>query len=442
MTWSFETDPEFEEQLQWIRRFVREECEPLDLLWPEYHLAPPPDWLRAVIDPLKQEVRARGLWATYLGPELGGKGFGQVKLALINEQLGPSPWAQTIFGVNAPDTGNAEILARYGTEEQKRRYLQPLLDGEIFSTFSMTEPQAGADPAEFTTRAVRDGEGWVIDGEKFFSSNARDAEFVIVMAVTDPAVLVYEGTSMFLIPSDTAGLRILRDTTVYGELPGVGLSHPHLRYDGVRVPSTALLGPEGKGFEVAQARLGGGRIHHAMRAVGVAQRAFEMMCERASSRHTKGSLLADKQMVQEAIADSYLQIEQFRLFVLQAAWQVDRSGARSARRAVSASKVLAARVLRDVVGRALHLHGALGVSDEMPFGRMWIDAAIMGIHDGPTEVHLQVIARTLLREQVAAEGLWPSGWLPARVDAARRKHADALTGQDSERESVGAGHAK
>lgn len=196
MSWEFCTDPAFEEQLAWTRAFVREEVEPLQLLWPELHHRAPPPWLQKVVAPLKARVKERGLWAAHLGPEYGGTGFGQVKLALMNEILGQFWWAQTIFGVQGPDTSNAVILAKYGTPEQKRRYFQPLLEGRTFSCFAMTEPQGGGDPAQFRTTATRDGDGWVLNGDKFFASNAEDAEFLLVVAITDPTVKVHKGASI------------------------------------------------------------------------------------------------------------------------------------------------------------------------------------------------------------------------------------------------------
>ncbi|MGH2830461.1 MAG: acyl-CoA dehydrogenase family protein, partial [Actinomycetota bacterium] len=421
MVWEFETDPEFEAHLEWMRAFVEEEVEPLDLLWGELHHASPPPWLREVIDPLKQQVRDRGLWACHLGPELGGKGFGQVNLALMNEILGRTRWGPTIFGTQAPDTGNAEIIARFGTQDQKKKYLQPLLDGELFSAFSMTEPQGGADPREFRCRAYREGQDWVIEGEKFFTSNARNAAFFIVMAVTNPDVDVYKGTSMFLVPSDTPGIEILRNVGTMGESAGDGVGHAHISYNGVRVPPEAMLGEEGQGFVVAQSRLGGGRIHHAMRAVGLCNKAFEMMCERALSRHTQGSLLAEKQLVQQQIAESYADIQQFRLFVLQTAWKIDRHGAAAVRKDIAAAMVQSTKALQSVVGRAMHIHGALGVSNETPLGRMWMEAPMYGIFDGPTEVHTITVARQVLREHHAAPGVWPTRWLPAAAEAARQK---------------------
>ncbi|MGH9113474.1 MAG: acyl-CoA dehydrogenase family protein, partial [Acidimicrobiales bacterium] len=307
MAWDFTTGPEFQDKLDWADDFVRREVEPLDLVWPHDAYKPLSPERRRIVDPLKQQVRDAELWACHLGPELGGKGYGQVKLALLNEILGRSAWAPIIFGTQAPDTGNAEILAHYGTEEQKAKYLQPLLDGEIFSCYSMTEPHAGADPGEFTTQARRDGGEWVIDGWKFFSSNARWAEFLIVMAFTDREAGPYRGMSMFLVPTSTAGVKIERNIGLLHEAADAG-AHALIHYDGVRVPADNLLGGEGQAFAVAQTRLGGGRVHHAMRTVGLAQKALDMMCERALSRHTKGSVLADKQAVQAFIADSYAEL--------------------------------------------------------------------------------------------------------------------------------------
>ena len=227
MAWDFETEPEFQEKLDWVDAFVREEVEPLDLVWPDLEFTPLDDTRRKVVDPLKEEVRRPGLWATHLGPELGGQGYGQLKLALLNEILGRSSWAPIVFGCQAPDTGNAEIIAHYGTPEQKERYLRPLLDGEIFSCYSMTEPHAGADPTMFTTRAVKDGDEWVINGWKFFSSNAKTASFLIVMVVTNPDVSAYQGMSMFLVPTDTPGVNIVRNVGLAGETRGRGLARAH-----------------------------------------------------------------------------------------------------------------------------------------------------------------------------------------------------------------------
>jgi acyl-CoA dehydrogenase len=426
MAWDFRTDPEYQEQLDWVDTFVREEVEPLDLVFPDLQFVPLDERRRRAIDPLKDEVRRRGLWATHLGPELGGQGYGQLKLALLNEILGRSQWASNVFGCQAPDTGNAEIIAHYGTPEQKERYLQPLLDGEMFSCYSMTEPHAGADPRMFTTRAVKDGDEWVINGWKFFSSNAKTASFLIVMAVTDPDVSAYQGMSMFLVPTDTPGVKIERNIGLAGEPLNEGF-HALIHYDDVRVPADALLGGEGQAFAIAQTRLGGGRIHHAMRTIGLAKKALDMMCERALSRETAGSLLGDKQFVQGYIADSYAQLVQFRLFVLYTAWEIDEyNDYQKVRKDIATAKVVMPTVLHDIAWRSMQVHGALGTSNEMPFFQYIHGAAVMGLADGPTEVHKVTIARQLLRDYKPSDDLWPTEHIPKKLDAARAKYAEYL----------------
>lgn len=425
MAWDFRTDPDYQTQLDWVDDFVREEVEPLDLV-----LGDPYDKsdeaAMAVVRPLQQQVRDRGLWAAHLGPELGGQGYGQLKLALLNEILGRSRWAPSVFGCQAPDSGNAEILAHYGTEEQKAKYLQPLLDGQISSCYSMTEPHAGADPTLFTTRAVQDGDEWVINGEKWFSSNARFASFYIVMAVTDPDVSAYQGMSMFVVPAETPGVEIVRNVGVGTEPEGHG-SHGYVRYTDVRVPADHLLGGAGQAFAIAQTRLGGGRIHHAMRTIAQVRRAFDMMCERALSRETRTGPLASLGVVQEQIADSWIEIEQFRLLVLRTAWLIDEhQDYKRVRKDIAAVKVAMPKVFHDVVQRAMHLHGALGVSNEMPFVSMMVGAEIMAIVDGPTEVHKVTIARQVLKEHKPVDTLFPSAHLPTRRDEARAKMADVL----------------
>jgi acyl-CoA dehydrogenase len=425
--WDFETDPDFEAKLAWMRDFVRDEIEPLDSLWGDAVYERPMDKaLIDIIEPLKQRVRDERLWACHLGPELGGEGYGQLKLALMNEILGRTSWGPTIFGTQAPDTGNAEIIAHYGTDEQKAMYLRPLLDGEIISCYSMTEPQGGADPRVFTTRAVRDGDEWVINGWKFFSSNARWATFFLVMAVTDPDVAIYHGASMFIVPADTPGVKIERNVGLFGEGIDEG-SHGLIHYEDVRVPADHVLGGVGQAFAIAQTRLGGGRVHHAMRSVGQAQRALDMMVERALSRHTAGSLLGDKQMVQAYIADSYAELMQFRLYVLYVAWRIDKlNDYQAVRHDIAAIKVLTPKLLHDIVQRAVQVHGALGVTNEMPLARMWQAAMVMGLVDGPTEVHKVTVARSLLKRGKAAEGMWPSEWIPAKQEAARAKFAEYI----------------
>jgi acyl-CoA dehydrogenase len=426
MAWDFETEPEFQAKVDWADAFVRDEVEPLDLIWPDLVFTPLDAQRGKVVNPLKQRVREQGLWATHLGPELGGQGYGQLKLCLLNEVLGRSNWAPVVFGCQAPDTGNAEIIAHYGTPEQKERYLRPLLDGDIFSCYSMTEPHAGADPMMFRTRAVRDGDHWVINGWKFFSSNARTAAFLIVMAVTNSDVNPYQGMSMFLVPTDTPGINIVRNVGLAGE-PAEEGSHALIHYEDVRVPAQALLGGEGQAFAIAQTRLGGGRIHHAMRTIGLARKALDMMCERALSRHTQGSVLADKQFVQGYIADSYAQLTQFRLLVLYTAWSIDKhNDYRKVRKDIATVKVVMPGVLHDIAMRALQVHGALGVSNEMPFHRMILGASVLGLADGPTEVHKVTVAKQVLRDYQPSEDLWPSEHLPRRMAAAKAKLADYL----------------
>jgi len=424
----FGIEPEFQEHLDWIREFVRDEVEEIDLAFGGedalYDLTHPVH--KEVIAPLQEKVKQRGLWACHLDPELGGLGFGQVKLGLMNEILGRSGWAPSIFGCQAPDSGNAEILAHYGTEAQKAMYLEPLLNGEIRSCYSMTEPQAGSDPQQFTCRAYKEGDEWVIDGEKWFASNLRFSTFIIVMAVTNPDVPVYQGASMFLVPTDSPGVDVIRHTGLGWESPDEMGSHAYVRYNKVRVPAENLLGGEGQAFVIAQTRLGGGRIHHAMRSIGMVQRCFDMMCERSLSRVTQGERLSKKQIVQEYIADSWVDILQFRLQVLHAAWTIDQVGGHAARAEIAGVKVATAKVLKDVVFRAMHVHGALGVSNEMPLARMWMMAPMMGIADGPTEVHKVTIARQALKEYTPHEGLFPSEHLPTRLAKARERFADLL----------------
>src|SRR5882757_7202450 len=409
----FTISPELQEQLDWMRAFVRDEVEPLDLLFP--HAGDRYDVTnadaRAILRPLQQQVRERGLWACHLGPELGGQGYGQVQLAYMNEILGRSEWAPVVFG----------------TEEQKRRYLQPLLDGEIVSCFSMTEPQGGADPKEFTCRAWRDGDEWVLDGEKWFSSNARHAAFLIVMAVTDPDAAPHRRMSMLVVPADTPGVEIVRNVSTMAERDELDEGiHAYLRYHEVRLPLDAMLGGPGEGFAVAQARLGGGRVHHAMRTVGQCARAFDMMCERALSRRTQGTLLADKQAVQTFIADSWIELQQYRLLVLHTAWKIDNLPHGAARTDIAMCKVAMAKIYHDIVQRALHVHGSLGTTMELPLAHMWMSVPDMALADGPTEVHRATVAKQVLRQYEPASGLFPSEHLPPKREAARRRYADIL----------------
>ncbi len=423
MAWDFETEPEFQRELDWMDEFVREEVEPIDMILDHPNDFSDPNRAR-LIPPLQAEVQRRGLWACHLDPEIGGQGFGQLKLGLMNEILGRSRCAPVVFGAQAPDSGNAEIIARYGTPEQKARFLEPLLRNEICSCYSMTEPQGGSDPKVFTCRAERDGDEWVINGEKWFSSNARYASFLVVMAVTDPEAPPYQRMSMFLVPADTPGIEIVRNVAVGYEKEG---AHAYIRYNNVRIPGDHLLGEEGQGFVVAQTRLGGGRIHHAMRTVGLAKKAFDMMCQRALSRETQGEVLAQKQLVQAMIADSWIDIEQFRLLVLRTAWKIDKTGNyRECRADISAVKAVMPRVCHDVYLRAIQIHGSLGASTELPLAAGLLSSVTLGLADGPTEVHKVTVAKQVLGHYQGTDELFPDYHLVKRRDEALARYADLI----------------
>jgi acyl-CoA dehydrogenase len=431
VAWDFSTEPEFAEQLDWMREFVREEIWPLETLDLEQ------GGIERAFAPLQEQVRERGLWAAHLPPDLGGQGFGQVRLGLMHEILGTSYLAPFAFGNQAPDSGNSEILALAGTPEQKERYLHPLLAGQLHSAFSMTEPEtAGSDPTLLRTRAVRDGDEWVIDGHKWFSSNASIADFLIVMAVTDPEAHPYQRASMFIVDVDTPGVTIVRDVPTmehpqqeFGKLGG----HAEILYEDVRVPADAILGEVGAGFEIAQQRLGPGRIHHCMRWLGVSRRAFDMLCERALSREAFGGPLAHKQTVQNWIADSAAEMQAARLMTLHAAWVMDTRGASAARTDISMIKFYGARVLHDVVDRALQIHGSLGYSTDMPLEAMYRYARGARFYDGPDEVHRQSVARQILRGYEAPSDGIPTEHVPTRRERAREKFAhllEAVTSND------------
>src|SRR5438874_637118 len=405
MAWDFSTEPECQEQLDWVEQFCKEEIEPLDLVFPGAVRSRDPK-IKAIVDPLKQQVKDRGLWALFLDEDLGGPGFGQLKLALINEILGRYGSAPAIFGTAAPDTGNMEILAAYGTAEQKKRWLYPLMNQEIWSAYSMTEPQGGSDPNLFQTRAVRDGDEWVINGEKWFTSAGRAADILFVMCTN----------GMFVVPRETPGVEIM-------PFPSL---HNHIRYNDVRVPLDHLLGPEDGAKVLAQRRLGGGRIHHAMRTIASCKRAFDMMCERALSRESHGKIIADHQMVQEKIADSYAEINMLRLLVLWTAWTIDNSSTQAARTQIAACKYTCAKVLREVSYRALHIMGSLGTTNLTPLQAMYAGAPTMGIADGVDEVHKVTVARNVLKDYRPHEGLWPTEYIPAKREEARKKYAELL----------------
>jgi acyl-CoA dehydrogenase len=315
-----------------------------------------------------------------------------------------------------------------GQEYIRERWLQPLLDGTMRSGFSMTEPEtAGSDPRLLKTRAVKDGDEWVINGHKWYTTNGSVADILVVMAVTNPDIHPYQGSSMFVVPVDTPGVNIVRDVgsmddpdNHYGRFG----NHAEIRYVDVRISAENLIGPEGSGFLLAQARLGPGRIHHCMRWLGQSQRAFDMMCERAVSRFTHGSLLSEKQTVQNWIADSAAEMHAARLMTLHAAWKMDQVGASASRDEIAMIKYYGAAVLHNVIDRSIQTHGALGYSTDMPLERMYRWARAARIYDGPDEVHRQTVARHALKNYTPHEV--PSEFIPDRTKASREKFADML----------------
>jgi acyl-CoA dehydrogenase len=351
----------------------------------------------ALIRELQVRAKDAGLWAPHLPPEAGGSGSGFIEYAYLNEEIGRSFIAQLIFGCQAPDAGNGEILHLYGTPEQKELYLRPLVAGETRSFFGMTEPEvAGSDPTLLRGRAVRDGDEWVIDAHKWFSSGADGAGFGIVMVVTDPDAEPHRRASMIIVPTDTPGYELVRNVSVMGhEGRGWG-THCETRFTGVRVPVANTLGGVGEGFRIAQKRLGPGRIHHVMRWLGQMERAFELMCSYSLERKAFGGPLAEKQTVQNWIAESAAEIQACRLMTLQAAHRLDEGD--EARVEVSLIKFYAAGVLNDVVDRAVQVHGGLGVTDDTPLAVMYRMARGARIYDGADEVHKMVVARRILRD--------------------------------------------
>jgi len=438
MAWDFETEPEFEEKLAWMRTFVRERIIPLETLAEHWRSPEGRAQFKQITDPMKEEVRRQGLWAAHLPPDMGGLGFGQVKLGLMHEILGQCAYAPSIFGNNAPDSGNAELLAVGGTPEQRERWMQPLLDGKMRSCFSMTEPGAGADPTLLSTTAVRDGDEWVINGHKWFSSNASVADFLIAMVKTgEDAESSYKNYSMIIVPTDTPGVNIVRDVPTMGEpdhRTGEPGGHAEILYQDARVPFENVVGGEsgiGQGFALAQKRLGPGRIHHAMRWLGQSQRAFDMLCERALTRYTHGSILAEKQMVQDWIAESYAEMQAARLLTLQAAWKMDQLHAAGrhysdARLEIGVIKFWGAKVLYNVIDRAIQIHGSLGYTTDLPLESMYRHARAARIYDGPDEVHKVTVARQVLKRYRASDP--PQEHVPTRRAAALEQFAEYLDG--------------
>jgi acyl-CoA dehydrogenase len=411
----FSPSPQVESLLERIREFMDAHVYPNERAVMEgldEEVAPGVPYPQVLVE-IRERAKAEGLWNLFLPDERFGPGLTNWEYGLLCEEMGRSPVAASMaFNCAAPDTGNMEILAEHGTDEQNERWLAPLLDGEIRSCFSMTEPEvSGSDPTTLRTRAELDGEEWVINGHKWFTSGAVGADLAIAMVVTDPEAHPYARASMILVPTDAPGFNLIRPIPVMGHDRGPG--HCEIRYEDCRVPAANLLGPRQAGFAIAQDRLGPGRIHHCMRAIGTAERAIEMMCRRANEREAFGGKLADKQFIQDFVAKSRMEVDQARLLTLYAAWKMDTEGKRAARQQISMIKVVAANVVMDVLDRAIQTHGSLGMTEDTPLATMWRYSRMLRIADGPDEVHKMVIARRELgrwakRAEEEAEGTQPT----------------------------------
>jgi acyl-CoA dehydrogenase len=356
-----------------------------------------------IIHDLKAEARRRGLWNLFLPDAEYGAGLTNLQYAPLAEITGRSPQlAPTALNCAAPDTGNMELLAQFASEQQKKQWLEPLLAGEIRSAFAMTEPDvASSDATNIETRIAREGDEYVINGRKWYISGAMnpDCKIFIVMGKTDPdGADVRRQQSMVLVPRDTPGLRIHRAMQVYGYEDHLHGGHAEVLFDDVRVPVSNLVGEEGGGFAIAQARLGPGRIHHCMRLIGMAERAIELMCERALSRTAFGKPIAEQGVVQNWIADARVSVEQLRLLVLKTAWLMDTVGNRGAHTEIQAIKIATPRAVIDIIDRAVQLHGAGGVSQDFPLAHLWAHARTLRLADGPDEVHQRSLARRELKK--------------------------------------------
>ena len=392
---NFDVSEEMQTLLQMVRSFMDAEVIPLE--GEMLHGEQPT--LDTAVAAAQDKVRQMGVWAANHPVELGGLGLSMVEHGLLSEALGRSPLGHLIFGVQAPDAGNVEILHRHATDAQRERYLRPLVEGKIRSCFSMTEPELpGSNPVMMGTTAVRDGSDFVINGQKWFTSSADGADFAIVMAVTDPEAPPYQRASMILVPTDTPGFNLVRNISVMGHVGSGHASHAEIIYQSCRVPHSNLLGSEGDGFRIAQERLGPGRIHHCMRWLGIASRAFDVMCERANYRMITpdGERLADQQVIQQWAAELDAEIRGARLQTLHAAWMIDRHGAKAARDEISAIKFSVANTMLHAVDTAIQVHGALGVTDDTILSYWYRHERAARIYDGADEVHKTTLGRRIL----------------------------------------------
>jgi len=415
----FAPSPEIEALRERVQVFIAEHVDPVEdeaLAALDDEVAPGVPYPRVLVE-LRERAKGEGLWNLFLPDAEHGPGLSNLDYGLLCEDMGRNLVAPLVFNCSAPDTGNMEILAEHATEEQRDRWLRPLLEGEIRSCFSMTEPDtAGSDPTGLESLAVLDGDEWVIDGHKWYTSGANGAAVAIAMVVTEPDAPPHKRASMILVPTDAPGFNAVRPVSVMGHDGGPG--HWEVRYEGCRVPADSLLGERGQGFVIAQDRLGPGRIHHCMRAIGGAERAFEMMCRRAIDRTAFGGPLGEKQFVQDFIARSRIEIDGARLMVMHAAWKMDTAGKRAARQEISMIKVVAANVFMDVLDRAIQVHGALGVSDDTPLALMWRQGRWLRLADGPDEVHKMVIALRELKRAASEDAPDGDGAKPRERETA------------------------
>jgi acyl-CoA dehydrogenase len=392
----FDHSPKVKDLIARVSAFMAETVYPNERVFVEQLEAGADRWsCPPVMEEMKAKARAAGLWNLFLPEDERGAGLTNLEYAPLCEIMGRSPIAAEAFNCSAPDTGNMEVLVRYGTEEQKTRWLEPLLAGEIRSAFSMTEPAvASSDARNIASRIVRDGDDYVINGRKWWSSGAGDrrCKVLIFMGLTDPEAEPFRRQSMILVPTDTPGVEMVRPLTVFG-YDHAPHGHFEVNFDNVRVPASNMLLGEGRGFEIAQGRLGPGRIHHCMRAIGLAERALESMTARARERVAFGKPLADQGMLRDAVAQSRMEIEQARLLTFKAAHMMDTVGNKAARAEIAMIKVVAPRMTQAVLDRAIQVHGGGGVSGDFGLAESWALARTLRLVDGPDEVHIEQIAR-------------------------------------------------
>ena len=398
--------PRTQELAEKLTAFMDAEVYPNEALFQEQLDAGDTRWkVVPIVEELKEKAKAAGLWNLFLPESDLGAGLTNLEYAPLCEIMGRVPWAPEVFNCNAPDTGNMETLVRYGDDAQKEQWLKPLLAGEIRSAFAMTEPEvASSDATNIQCRIERDGDDYVINGRKWWTSGigSPHCKVLIVMGKNDPNAETYRQQSMILVPVDTAGVTVERMLNVMG-FDDAPHGHGEVTFDNVRVPAGNMLLGEGRGFEIAQGRLGPGRIHHCMRIIGIAERTLEMMCQRATERVTWGKALADRGITQERIAQSRIEIEMCRLLVLKAAYMMDTVGNKAARQEIAMIKVAAPNMALEVLDRAMQLFGGAGISQDTPLSYFWSRMRAMRYADGPDEVHRRQIARMELRRQVD----WP-----------------------------------